>query len=351
MRRGVGVLAILLLLCTTACSQPVGHSNATSPPHRKSVTRIAADYDTRYDSISALQTDTQVAVIAKAESVAPDPSSPPSRPGSLVTMAVSKDLRGSPGHHLVVSELGGQPGDVVAGQVPIRIGRAYLMLLGEGPKNDRYFVLNGITGLFGFNPKTQVATRLDPKATSIPDSVSLALVETFLGTPLPEPPAPPTAPPIAGACPPGCSLPANYDAITWLASASNSVTIVTTYANPQPNTEIPILFKVDQTLEITGPPAQPFPEGPFTFPAMTPGQQYLVFSSSWRGGPCVSTLYSFDPDSQLATLVAAGRYEIPLPGRELPVPRTITLAQVRERMYPTGAAVQSTDTSESMCPE
>jgi hypothetical protein len=129
------------------------------------------------------------------------------------------------------------------------------------------------------------------------------------------------------------------------------VTIVTAYLNPQPTPEVPILFKVDRTLEIIGSPSQPIPEGPFSFPTMTPGQQFLVFSSSWRGGPCVSTLYSFDPNSQTATLLAAGRHEIPLPGRELPVPQTITLAQVQERMYPTGPLVQSTDTSESMCPE
>ena len=169
------------------------------------------------------------------------------------------------------------------------------------------------------------------------------------------PPATTTAPqasePIAGACPPGCSLPADYDAITWLASASNSVTIVTAYPNPQPTPEVPILFKVDRTLESTGSPTQPIPEGPFSFPAMTPGQQFLVFLSSWRGGPCVSTLYSYAPSSQSATLLAAGRYDIPLPGRELPVPQTLTLVQVRERMYPTGPFVPSTDTSESNCPE
>jgi hypothetical protein len=156
---------------------------------------------------------------------------------------------------------------------------------------------------------------------------------------------------IAGACPPGCSLPSDHDAITWLASASNSVTIVTAYANPQPTSEVPILFKVDRKLEITASPWQPVPIGPFAFPTMAPGQHFLVFSSSWRGGPCVSTLYAFDPTSQLATLLAAGRYEIPLPGRELAVPRTISLAEVEERMYPTGPMVQSTDVSESMCPE
>lgn len=156
---------------------------------------------------------------------------------------------------------------------------------------------------------------------------------------------------MADACPPGCSLSSDYDAITWLASASTSVTIVTAYANPQAGSEVPILFRVDKTLEITGPPWQPIPEGPFSFPTMTPGEQFLVFLSSWRGGPCVSTFYSFDPTTETATLLAAGRKEIPLPGRQLPVPQTITLAQVQQRMFPTGPFVQSTDASESMCPE
>jgi hypothetical protein len=112
-----------------------------------------------------------------------------------------------------------------------------------------------------------------------------------------------------------------------------------------------MIFKVAQALEITASPWQPIPEGPFNFPTLMAGQQYLVFSSYWRGGPCVSTLYTYDPQTQSGTLLGAGRTEIPLPGRELPVPQTITLAQVQERMYPTGTFVQSTDVSESMCPE
>jgi hypothetical protein len=160
-----------------------------------------------------------------------------------------------------------------------------------------------------------------------------------------------TTPPPAAACPPGCSLPSDYDAITWLASASTSVTIDTAYANPQADAQPPFLFKVDQTLETIGAPSIPVPEGPFVFRTMTSGQEFLVFLSTWRGGLCVSTLYSFDPASQSATLLAASRDEIPLPGRELPVPRMLTLAQVEERMYPTGPFVQSTDVSESMCAE
>ena len=190
---------------------------------------------------------------------------------------------------------------------------------------------------------------------AVPRAVGKPSIATSTSTTTTIAPTTTTAPqasmPIAGACPPGCSLPSDYDAITWLASASISVTIATAYPNPQPTSEVPTLFKVDRALEITGSPWQPIPEGPFSFPTMTPGQQFLVFSSTWRGGLCVSTLYSFDPNSQTATLLAAGRQEIPLPGRDLPVPQTLSLAQVLERMYPTGPVVQSTDTSESMCPE
>lgn len=193
--------------------------------------------------------------------------------------------------------------------------------------------------------------------TAVPQAMRKAAVtttSTSTTTTLP-PTTTTTAPfaskPIPGSCPPGCSLPSDYDAVTWLASASTSVAIATAYPNPQPTTDAPTLFRVDRPLMITGSPWQPIPEGPFSFPAMTPGQQYLVFSSTWRGGLCVSTLYSFDPNSQTATLLAAGRQAIPLPGRDLPVPHTLTLAQVLQRMYPTGPFIQSTDTSESMCPE
>jgi hypothetical protein len=165
-------------------------------------------------------------------------------------------------------------------------------------------------------------------------------------------PTPTTVPQVPNSCPPGCSLPSDYDAITWLAAASNSVTIVTAVPNPQPTPEFPTIFKVNQPLEIIASPWQPMiPAGPFNFPALINGQQYLVFLSEWRGGPCVSTLYSYDPQAQSGTLLATGRTEIPLPGRDLPVPQSITLAQIQERMYPTGPFVQSTDDSESMCPE
>lgn len=194
------------------------------------------------------------------------------------------------------------------------------------------------------HPAAQRGARTPSTSTSTATTTTTLQPTTTTGVPQ-------ASTPIPGACPPGCSLPSDYDAITWLASASISVAIVTAYANPQPTPDVPTLFEVDRALELTGSPWQPIPEAPFTFPAMTPGQQFLVFSSTWRAGLCVSTLYSFDPNSQTATLLAAARHEIPLPGRDLPVPQTLTLTQIQQRMYPTGPFVQSTDTSESMCPE
>jgi hypothetical protein len=352
MTRRVGVPALLLLAVTaSACAATGGHPDALSAAHRSHVKHTTVEYAKSYHSIFDLQADTKVAVIATARSVARDPTTRRTFPDSLVTMDVDKVLLGEPGKRITVYEAGGQPGEVVNGQVPIRVGHSYLMLLGIGPGPGQYSVLHGITGLFSYDFKTQLATRLDSSATWIPRTVDLNLVESFLGTSVTPPPAPKPLAPLAGACPPGCSLPADYDAITWLAAASNSVTIVTAYANPDPSTELPTLFKVVQTLEFTGAPGQPIPEGPFEFPTLVDGQDYLVFLSFWRGGPCVSTLYSYDPQSQSATLLAAGRSEIPLPGVDLPVPQSLTLAQVRERMYPTGPATQSTDVSESMCPE
>jgi hypothetical protein len=200
-------------------------------------------------------------------------------------------------------------------------------------------LLAGCASTPGAVPRaSKVTGRSTTTTTTVP-----TLSTTTTSQPLPQ---------VAGACPPGCSLPSDDDAITWLASASNSVTIVTAQPNPHPIPEQPTTFTVDQALEITAFPWRPlYPQGPFPFPTLVDGQQYLVFLSFWRGGPCISTFYSYDPATQTASLLAAGRTEIPLPGRTLPVPTTITMAQVRARMYPTGPFVQSTDVSESMCPE
>jgi hypothetical protein len=361
-RRGAVLAVGVLALLASACASTAGHSDASSTTQVTRIKHITVSYTKSYDSISALKAATTTAVVATAKSVAPDPSSRPSLPESLVTMKVSKVLRGNPGRSIIVNEAGGQPGDIVNGQVPIEAGQTYLMLLGHDAHTEQYFVLHGTTGLFRYDTKTQQAARLDQSATWIPNTVSLSLVEAILGTstqpsdhsnatpPIPLPAKP--LPPIAGACPPGCRLASDYDAITWLAASSESVTIVTARSGTSQTSGASTDFKVDRALEITGTQWRPEdPIGPFTFPALVNGHQYLVFLSYWRGGPCISTFYAYDSQTQTASLLKADRTEIPLPGRVLPVPRHITLVQLRKRMYPTGPFVQSTDASESMCPE
>jgi hypothetical protein len=164
-----------------------------------------------------------------------------------------------------------------------------------------------------------------------------------------------TTTPAPGPCPPGCSLPTDHDAITWLASASVSVTIVTAIPDSNPSGPYPWdfwNFRVDRVLEITASPWRPQSfAGLFNYPNLTDYGQYLVFTS-WRGRfPCVSTLYEFDYQRKTFSLMSSNRAEIPLPGRNLPIPKSVTLARIRRSMYPTGPFVQSTDASPYMCPQ
>ena len=87
---------------------------------------------------------------------------------------------------------------------------------------------------------------------------------------------------------------------------------------------------------------------------MTEGESYIVFTSFNRGGSCVSALFTYDPNTQVAAFVSSDDGftpgEIMLPGRVVTIPRTITLNGIQERMYPTTGVVYPSDTSESLCP-
>lgn len=379
MTRRVGVLAVLLLAVTApACASTGGQSDAASAAHRPQIKHITVEYAKSYDSIFVLLADTKVAVIATAKSVALDPTTRRSSPDSLVTMDVDKVLLGKPGVRITVYEAGGQPGEVVQGQVPIRVGHSYLMLLGVGPRLGQYFVLHGITGLFSYDSKTQVATRLDRSATWIPRTVDLSLAESILGTPIASSPAPKPLAPLAGACPPGCSLPSDYDAITVLASSSTVVAIVT--VTDKKGSAVPsvattdtmpsFLTTTDSILQgnphhlIYAPtgaalrhlryysiPSNGVENGPAT-PDLV-GKSFIVFMSYNRGGSCVSALFSYDPTSQVATLIGSQdgmRNQIVLPGRVLPIPETVSLSNIRARMYPTTGVVYPSDSEEWYCP-
>lgn len=167
------------------------------------------------------------------------------------------------------------------------------------------------------------------------------------------------APPVPGACPPGCRLPSDYDAITVLASSATGVAIVTVSDVQGTGASETGVITVDQILQ-GNPHSLVYPPGS---PSSTPVRlatdfeeagSYLVFSSYNRGGSCTSALFSYDPATTMATLLenddGGNSSEIVLSGRTLPIPTTITLANVQARMYPTGDVVYPDDTAEWFCP-
>jgi hypothetical protein len=85
------------------------------------------------------------------------------------------------------------------------------------------------------------------------------------------------------------------------------------------------------------------------------GQNYIVFTSFNRGGPCPSALFGYKPSTQVATFISqwsglGTNNEIPLPGRVTTIPTTIPLATLRTRLYPTGGVTYPVGTGESFCP-
>ncbi len=363
--RRICVWAVLLAWTVAAGCAPSSSRDAPT-----SVRHITVDYTKSYGSVDSLLADTRLLVIATARSLRPDRSAPHSRPTSLVTMSVDEVVRGSAGSQIVVSEVGGQPGVVVNGQVPIVVGHTYLMCLGRNQQTGNFYVLNGVTGLFAFDLATQVASRLDPSATWLPPSVSLALVRSYLealarngqgAEPTPTSPTTSTttttAPPVPGACPPGCRLPSTYDAITVMASSATLVAVVTAVDVQASGATDLSTDKVLQgnAYDNVYPPSLPdFAVDLGEGATLVQGNEYLVFMSFNRGGSCLSALYSYDSAAGVASFVEKGdspqTNEILLSGRVLPVPQTITLPEVQARMYPTGGVVYPDETAEWYCP-
>jgi len=147
-----------------------------------------------------------------------------------------------------------------------------------------------------------------------------------------------------------------------LASSANQVAIVTVKNEQDPVEGLVHVVGSEETLE--GNVVHQYPPTPLADGSPLPpvgntvtlenGGQYLVFASYNRGGGCVSALFSYDPVTQVATLMESDdgfeAPRMPLPGRIVTVPHTITLGEVRARMYPTDGVVYPTDTGESWCP-
>jgi hypothetical protein len=103
------------------------------------------------------------------------------------------------------------------------------------------------------------------------------------------------------------------------------------------------------------PPAIPnFVVAPGVGTTLVHGESYVVFMSYNRGGSCLSSLFSYDSTSEVATFIEQAdgpqANEMMVSGRVLRVPSTITMHELQARMYPTGGVVYPDDTAEWFCP-
>jgi len=111
------------------------------------------------------------------------------------------------------------------------------------------------------------------------------------------------------ACPPGCALPSDYDAITVLASSATLVATVAASDVRGSGSTASAVISVDTTLQgnpnnLIYPPTQSsLAPSLVQTGKIVDGGSYLVFMSYNRGGSCLAALFSFDPTTQVATLV------------------------------------------------
>ncbi len=168
-----------------------------------------------------------------------------------------------------------------------------------------------------------------------------------------------TAPAVVDGCPPGCRFPSDYDAITVLASSATLVAVVTAHGTPGQIPTATSMLTPSEVLQtnyhnlVYGDQAQVLDEMWLRYRQFVNGQSYVLFASYNRGGACISALYSFNPATQLATLIQSDdglNNQITLPGRVVQVPPMMALADIRARMFPTNGVVYGLDTAEWYCP-
>jgi hypothetical protein len=162
------------------------------------------------------------------------------------------------------------------------------------------------------------------------------------------------------ACPPGCTLPSDFDAITVLASSATLVAVVTFNDSAGGGSSTSGTVSVDSVLQ-GNLHAEVYPPTPADLPRLldqahaSGGQSYLMFTSFNRGGPCLSALFGYSATTQIASFISQGDGlgpggTISLSGRMTSVPTAIDLADLRARLYPRGAVTYPADTGESFCP-
>jgi len=357
MARRLCALAVLFS-CMTAGACASSHS--TAPVRLHAPHGLIEDTKT-YRSVAQLFADTQVLAVARVKSRDVDLSAPAAQPASLVTLDSENIIRGQSARRIVVW----QP-DAAGSrhpQIQLHVGQTYLLCLSRDPGTGLFFIVGGAAGEFAYDSKTQSFARLDSAASWEPSPFPISVAEAGVGL-YPEggtttAPSTTVAPPVPGACPPGCHLPSDYDALTVLASSATQVAILTVSDVQGTGTNATGVISVDQILQ-GNPHSLVYPPGSSS---STPVRlatdfeeagSYLVFSSYNRGGSCISALFSYDRATMIATLLenddGGNGNEIVLSGRTLPIPTTITLANVQTRMYPTGDVVYPDDTAEWYCP-
>jgi hypothetical protein len=174
-------------------------------------------------------------------------------------------------------------------------------------------------------------------------------------------PPPTTAPPDLSpppACPPGCSHPSDYDALTVLASSATLVAIVTLTSAGGSTVTVDRVLQGNPDGNVSPPAVQELPHvlaQARSLAGSPTATTYVLVTSYNRGGPCPSALFAYAPATQVATFLdqwsgLGPSNQIPLPGRVTTVPATVDLPTLQARLYPTGPVVHPTDTGESFCP-
>jgi hypothetical protein len=163
--------------------------------------------------------------------------------------------------------------------------------------------------------------------------------------------------PIVDSCPPGCQYQSDADAVTVLASSATRVAVVTVTSTGEA-TSPSVVARTDIVLQ-GNPHALIYPATDVDVDRLlgskqvAAGQSYVVFASYNRGGACLSALFSYDPASQVASLIDSEdglSNQIVLSGRVLSVPHSISLTDLQARMYPTTGVVYPSDAAEWYCP-
>ncbi len=297
----------------TCCPSSTSGASAAPQPLRQSD-----------DSLHAMLANATLIVVATASRVSPPAGE------RTATFKVLQMLRGTSAGSITV----GLPRSSSHASV-IQPGKSYFLVLAASPHKGRFDPVDGLAGVLSYDRATETIGRFSAAVPEVPTSFSLNLAEAYLGTPIPTTTTT-SAPPLPGACPPGCALPAVTDGITVLASSATGVAIVTMSRSGTS-------LEVDRWLQ--GGDKQR--RGVYSSHSMLfdltsreanvhPAESYVVFTSLFRGGSCLSALFSFDWADHTARFLTdhAGGNPLQMSNGLVAIPEVITLTKLRRTDVP-----------------